>query len=171
MSLRIRFQYPTGSSLGYSIERLSDATYYDFSTSNFVDTTPVTLITPLPESAGSFQGRYFATLTPTPNTVFTDGDYVVTVHNTAASNVVVAELAATMINGNDTSYYVDSSTNYTIRNQTSSAIDLEIAGGTTVRIFGGGDSITLSSALLDMTGQIATLLAAGSITTTPVLGS
>ena len=31
MALRIQFQYPTGSRLGYSIERLSDGSFYDFS--------------------------------------------------------------------------------------------------------------------------------------------
>ena len=36
MALRIRFQYQTGSVLGYSIERLSDGSLYDFSTSTFV---------------------------------------------------------------------------------------------------------------------------------------
>jgi hypothetical protein len=101
MALRIRFQYPTGSTLGYSIERLSDGNFYDFSTSNFVSTTPTTLIRSLPESTGNFQGRYFDNFTPTPNNIFTNGDYVVTVHDMAASNMVVAELAATMLGGSD----------------------------------------------------------------------
>jgi len=30
MALRIRFQYPTGGSLGYSIERLADGLFFDF---------------------------------------------------------------------------------------------------------------------------------------------
>jgi hypothetical protein len=100
MALRIRFQYTTGSNLGYSIERLSDGTFYDFSSSTFV-ASPTTPIASLPEDSGIFAGRFKLTLTSTPNSQFTDGDYVVTVHNQAFSSVVVAELAATMHNGDD----------------------------------------------------------------------
>ncbi len=100
MSLRIRFQYPTGSQLGYSIERLNDGSFYDFSTSTFV-AAPTTPIATLPEDSGIFVGRYKVTLNPTPAAQFTDGDYVVTVHDQAASSNVVAELAATMHNGDD----------------------------------------------------------------------
>ena len=52
MPLRIRFQYPTGSSLGYSIERLSDGTFFDFADSTF-KATPATLIASLPEDTGA----------------------------------------------------------------------------------------------------------------------
>ncbi len=100
MSLRIRFQYSTGSNLGYSIERLSDGKFYDFSTSAFV-ATPATPISTLPEDSGNFLGRYKLTLTPTPVSQFTDGDYAVTVHNQASANVVVAELGSTMHAGDD----------------------------------------------------------------------
>jgi len=100
MALRIRFQYPTGSQLGYSIERLNDGLFYDFSTSGFV-ATPATPIASLPEDSGLFLGRYKVTLNPTPVSQFTDGDYVITVHDQAASSNVVAELAATMHGGDD----------------------------------------------------------------------
>jgi len=100
MALRIRFQYPTGSQLGYSIERLSDGTFYDFSGGNF-SAAPPTPIAPLPEDTGIFAGRYKATLSPTPSTKFTDGDYAITVHDQGASGVVVSELAATMHAGDD----------------------------------------------------------------------
>jgi hypothetical protein len=100
MALRIRFQYPTGSKLGYSIERLSDGSLYDFSTSSFV-ATPATPIASLPEDAGNFLGRYKLTMSPTPVAQFTDGDYVVTVHDEANSNNVVAELGSTMHAGDD----------------------------------------------------------------------
>jgi hypothetical protein len=100
MSLRVRFQYTTGSRLGYSIERLSDGTLYDFSTSSFA-TTPATPISNLPEDSGIFLGRFKTTLNPTPASQFTDGDYVVTVHDQANSNNVVAELGATIHAGDD----------------------------------------------------------------------
>ena len=100
MALRIRFQYPTGSKLGYSLERLSDGTYYDFSTSTFV-ASPTTAISSLPEDGGNFLGRYKQTLSPTPASTFIDGDYVVTIHDQSASNNVVAELASTMHAGDD----------------------------------------------------------------------
>ena len=99
MALRIRFQYPTGSSLGYSIERLADGLLYDFSTFTFTQ-GPTTLIAALPEDSGNFLGRYKATLT-TPTAQFTDGGYVITLHNTAGGNAVVGELAAVMHGGDD----------------------------------------------------------------------
>ena len=104
MALRIRFQYPTGSQLGYSIERLNDGSFYDFTNGTFV-AVPATPIASLPEDTGIFAGRYKATLTPTPVAQFTDGDYVVTVHDQAATNNVVAELAATMHAGDDATVF------------------------------------------------------------------
>ena len=100
MALRIRFQYPSGNHLGYSVERLADGLLFDFADSTF-KATPGTPIAPLPEDAGIFIGRYRATLTPT---VWSDGDYGVTVHHTAESNVVVSELGATMKNNDDATY-------------------------------------------------------------------
>jgi hypothetical protein len=100
MALRIRFQYPPGAELGYSIERLSDATFFDFSNSTFI-ASPVTLISTLPEDTGDFCGRYKVTLTPTPAPLFTDGDYVVTIHNTTCGNNVVAEMGVVMSGGDD----------------------------------------------------------------------
>src|SRR4051812_35005446 len=98
MALRIRFQYPTGSQLGYSIERLGDGMLFDPSDGTF-KAAPTSPIAGLPEDSGIFIGRYKATLSPTPAAQFTDGDYVVTVHDQKASGAVVAELAATMHGG------------------------------------------------------------------------
>ena len=100
MALRIRFQYSTGALLGYSLERLSDGSFLDFSNFTF-SISPTTLVSALPEDTGSFAGRYKVTLTPTPTTQFTNGDYAVTIHNMAANNKVVAELASVMYNGDD----------------------------------------------------------------------
>ena len=99
MPIRIRYQYPTGSKLGYSIERLSDGTFFDFNSATFL-ATPTTLISVLPEDTGSFLGRYKTTLTSTPSAQFTDGDYAVTIHNTV-TNTVAGELAVVMHAGND----------------------------------------------------------------------
>lgn len=101
MALRIRFQYPTGSQLGYSVERLTDGLLLDFADGTF-KATPTTLIAALPEDSGSFLGRYKITLTPTPVAQFSDGHYAVTVHDQKAANNVVAELASTFRNGDDT---------------------------------------------------------------------
>ena len=100
MSLRVRFQYASGAQLGYSIERLRDGTFFDFSASSFV-ASPASAISNLPEDTSPFLGRYKTTLGSTPAAQFTDGDYVVTVHDKANANVVVAELGATMHAGDD----------------------------------------------------------------------
>lgn len=101
MPLRIRYQYPTGSSLGYSVERLGDGAFFDFNDSTF-KSSPATLVAALPEDSGSFTGRYKLTLASTPTAQFSDGDYVVTVHNRNSSNVVVGEFAVVMHSGDDT---------------------------------------------------------------------
>jgi len=100
MALRIRFPYSTGSSLGYSVERLGDGSFFDFADGTF-KATPITLIAPLPEDSGNFLGRYKVTLASTPVSQFSDGRYAITVHNQKASNAVVGELAATLRNGDD----------------------------------------------------------------------
>jgi hypothetical protein len=100
MSLHIRYQYPSGASLGYSVERLGDGMFFDFNDSTF-KASPTTLVAALPEDTGSFAGRYKVTLASTPASQFTDGDYAVTIHNTAASNAVVGQLAVVMHAGSD----------------------------------------------------------------------
>ena len=108
MALRIRFQYESGLSLGYSIERLADGLFYDFSTSSFAS-TPATLVASLPEGVGAFQGSYRTALTSTPPAQFSNGDFGVTIHNMAASNLVVGELAVAMYNGDDATVFPSSS--------------------------------------------------------------
>ena len=115
MPLRVRFQYPTGANLGYSIERLSDSAFFDFANASFA-IAPVTMTTPLPEDRGVFVGRYRTTLLPTPVATFTDGDYRITVHDLANSSAVVAQLAATMHFGDDVSQSITAPTNPTVPN-------------------------------------------------------
>ena len=103
MALRIRFQYQTRASLGFSLERLTDGTLLDFNDGTF-KLAPTTLISMLPEDTGNFSGRYKATLT-TPSAQFTDGDYVVTIHDQSATNLVIAELAVTMHAGDDATVF------------------------------------------------------------------
>jgi hypothetical protein len=125
MSLRIRFQYTTKHTLAYSIERLADGLFYDFSPAAVAPATgtggtftakPTTQTAPLPEDTGIFVGRYKTTLTPTPVAQFANGDYVVTVHDLDADvNAVAAELGATMFNGDDaTPTPITSSTPWTL---------------------------------------------------------
>lgn len=99
MSLKVRFQYATLNNLSVSIERLSDGLLYDFSTETFL-AAPTSPLAILPEDKGIFIGRYKMTLDTSPVS-FTDGDYVVTVHDTGAGNQVVAELGATIHAGDD----------------------------------------------------------------------
>ena len=104
MALRIRFQYPSGGTLGYSIERLVDGLFYDFGDNTFKSSGWTTLIHGLPADTGSFVGRYKADVTTTNLAQWTDGDYCVTVHNTAAANQVVGQLGAALHGGLDTTY-------------------------------------------------------------------
>ncbi len=102
MALRIRFLGPTGFTLGYSIERLSDGSLYDFSTSQFTSGTPTTPLRSLPENTPSFPGQYKTTLSPTPVSQFTNGDYAVTVVDQVA-NLCIGIHGAVMSGGDDTS--------------------------------------------------------------------
>lgn len=102
MPLRIRFQYPTGQKLGYSVERLSDGTLLDFADGTFKPLAQAAQpIQDLPEDSGIFAGRYRLTLESTPAEQFSDGNYAVTVHDLAAKDTVVAQLAATFAGGDD----------------------------------------------------------------------
>ncbi len=98
MAFRIRYAYPPGFSLGYSIERLIDGLYYDFADSTFkaTATTPVNALSVL---AGNYVGLYRDTVTSTPQAQFTNGEYSVNIHNMASANAIVGLLGMTMYNG------------------------------------------------------------------------
>jgi hypothetical protein len=101
VALRIRFVGPTGSTLGYAIERLSDSSLYDFSTGQFTSGTPVQTFQSLPEDTPTFPGLYRTNLTPTPTAQFTNGDYLITVIDQAA-NLCVGVMTAVLSGGDDT---------------------------------------------------------------------
>jgi hypothetical protein len=149
MALRIRFQYPSGSSLGYSIERLADGLYFDFSNSTF-SLSPATLIVPLPEDTVNFLGRYKVTLNPTPGSQFTNGNYVVTVHNLAASNVVVAELATVMQNGDDSPVL-------TVADPWATSLPGSYAAGSAGAILGGNLDAKVSTRSIYAGGPVASV--------------
>ena len=109
MALRVRYSYPTGSQLGYSIERLSDGLFFDFADKTF-KATPTTTVAALPEDASDFLGRYKVTLSPTPVAQFTDGSYTVTIHDQQTANSVVAELAVALHGGDDAPTFATGST-------------------------------------------------------------
>ncbi len=100
MALRVRFQYDTGASLGYSIERLADGWRYDFSDGAF-KASPTTAIDTLNAEAAPYLGRYTATLTTTPSPQFPNGQYAIGIHDTKNSNVLIGLLGAVMYNGDD----------------------------------------------------------------------
>ena len=101
MALRIRFPYPSGNHLGFSVERLADGLKLDFADSTF-KASPGTPISTLPEQTGIYTGSYRAVLTPT---IWPDGDYGVTIHHTAEANVVLNELGATIRDNDDATYF------------------------------------------------------------------
>lgn len=106
MAIRIRFQYATGASLGYSVERLSDGYYLDFSDGIF-RTSPATIISTILEDAAPFRGRFRTTMTPTPSSQFIDGNYAVHFHDQRALNLVVGVLGLTTMSGDDTLSFPD----------------------------------------------------------------
>lgn len=103
MALKIRTAYTTGSSLKYSVERMSDATYFDFSDSTF-KSSPTTLLASLTEGSGSLVGRYSATISSTPTGQWSDGDYTLSIHDASASNAVLAVGAFVMRDGSDATF-------------------------------------------------------------------
>lgn len=105
MSLRVRFQSAQGALLGYSIERLSDGLNYDFADGTFKNSAPTTPVATLTAGTGNRAGIYSATLSPTPQAQFANGDYAVYIHNTAASNDVISVIGAVMYNGDDATYF------------------------------------------------------------------
>jgi hypothetical protein len=153
MALRIRYQYPTGSSLGYSIERVSDGTFFDFQTSAF-SATPTTLIATLPEDSGNFAGRYKQTLSPTPQSQFTNGDYVVTIHNTSASNLVVGELVVAMFGGDDATVFP---TGGSASDPWATLLPGSYAAGTAGAILGGNLDVKISTRSTYAGGPVASV--------------
>jgi len=102
MALRIRFQYVTGTKLGYSVERLADGLFLDMVDTTF-KSSPSQVIGILAESATPYLGLFRATLIATPVLQFSNGNYAISIHNTGAGNQVVAVLSAQMISGDDNS--------------------------------------------------------------------
>ena len=105
--LHLRFQYDSGNQLSFSVERLSDGLFFDFSPGVMAfSASPGSLTFPLPEDAGAFRGRYKANLAT--NAAFADGDYVVTIHDqvrlAASETSVVAELVSTLRAGDDETF-------------------------------------------------------------------
>lgn len=105
MPMRFRFQYSSGSNLGFSVERLADGLFFDFATSGSTAqtfcSTPTQQIMPVTEGAGVLLGSYNYTITNTPATVFTDGDYALRIHNIASADMVVGLIGDVMYNGDD----------------------------------------------------------------------
>ncbi len=106
MAVRIRFQYSTGAVLGYSVERLADGLYLDFTDSLFRP-NPASIVGSLIEDDTPFKGRYRVTISSTPSSQFLDGNYAVSIHNITASNIVIGILGLTIAAGDDMPWYPD----------------------------------------------------------------
>ncbi len=101
MPLRIRFQYVTGSNLGFAVERLADGLLLDHADNTF-KASPGQPIGALAEATAPRQGMFRATLTTTPTAQYSDGNYAVSIHDLSTSSQrVVAMLMAQMISGDD----------------------------------------------------------------------
>jgi|GEM_PF-4675853 len=101
MPLRIRFQYVTGSNLGFAVERLADGLLLD-QTDNTFKANPGQPVTPLTESASPRLGMYRATINTTPVAQYSNGNYAVSIHDLSTpSQNVIAMLMAQMISGDD----------------------------------------------------------------------
>jgi hypothetical protein len=101
MALRVRFQADPGRALGYALERLGDGLGFDFADGTF-KLSPGTPVAALTEGSGIYAGLYRATLDPTPVEQFPDSQVQVTIHDTAAANVLVAGgLLSALLHGGD----------------------------------------------------------------------
>jgi hypothetical protein len=100
MALHPETSAATGSSIGYSIRRLSDRLLYDFSDGNF-KSNPITGIQAITESSGNYAGTFGVTLTPTPTSQFPDGFYRIYFHDLSSANVVLDISLAQMSAGDD----------------------------------------------------------------------
>ncbi|HWE39235.1 MAG TPA: hypothetical protein VG406_21985, partial [Isosphaeraceae bacterium] len=139
MGLRIRFAYAPNSSLGYSIERLSDGLYYDFAGGTFT-ATPATPINTLTAGTGNYIGLYRDTIATTPVAQFSNGEYAINLHNTAASNQVIGVLSAQMYNG-------DGAPVFAAADPWSTSLPGSYAAGTAGSILGGNLDAKVSSRL------------------------
>jgi hypothetical protein len=99
MGISVLYETDPGLDLGFSVERLADSLVFDFASGSF-SASPASFVADLPEvTAGPYagRGRYEARLGGSPPAlgsalaldpaVFPDGDYVVTVHDSAAGDV------------------------------------------------------------------------------------
>ena len=101
MSLRVRFQYEAGASLGYSIEKLTDGSFFDFATGTFKGAGWSQRTAPLTAESGELAGRFSKTLAPLDPSKFTDGSYAINIHDAGNGNRVVGCLQAVLVNGDD----------------------------------------------------------------------
>lgn len=95
----IPFSYYTGYSLGYSIIRKVDGKRYDFFSGVFAGAvySGVAILT---EGSGDYKGLYTASL-PTPTGIFSDGDYLVYIHNRSLNNQIITNGSVYISNGSD----------------------------------------------------------------------
>jgi hypothetical protein len=134
MALHIAWQASPGQALGYAVTRLSDGLGLDFADGTF-KANPGTPVAALTEGSGIYAGLYQATLDPTPVEQFPDGEYQVTIHDTAAANVLVAGglLAALLHGGDDAPVFPGSGVGGTL-----TAADVWQYGTRTVRLTADG---------------------------------
>ena len=99
MPFHVRFQFTAASTLTYSVERLSDGLFWDFSGTQVFSASPATKTASLPEGTGADAGSYSATIATTPAAQWTDGNYAVRVYQAGA---VVGIAGGSMSAGDDT---------------------------------------------------------------------
>jgi hypothetical protein len=138
MPLRIRFQHNSGARLGFSIERLADGYYLDQSDMTF-KLSPITPIGNLTESSSPYSGTYKTTLTNTPVTQFSNGNYAICVHNLEFNNSVLGLMRTQMISGDDNSVVTGgggSGTSVDINAVAKGVWDYSVSGATTTGSIG-----------------------------------
>ncbi len=157
MSLFIRFQHPTAATLAYSVERLADQKFYDFSDSTF-KTSPTLPTATLPEGTGIHAGQYAAQIVSTPIAQWPDGDYVVTVHDAAAGFLVASNIGVAMINGSDGS---------NVRQLDMAQAIVDVRTTTVGGSLNGSWSTAWGRAVKDIANKILKVWGAGNTTDTP----
>lgn len=104
MSANVFFEFATGYTLNLDVQQISSGLFYDFANGVF-SATPATQLASLPEGSGTALGQYSYQFASTPPATWSNGSYLVRVHDQNRANQVIGLAELVMANGSDQPYY------------------------------------------------------------------